>query len=803
MDSKKLAKIILETMALKNLAGNSAETIAMLIEKDLNMPNVKRKSIEKVIKSLIEEGKLKTVKLKGKNNVGIVFAEVEKQGVLFVISKTSGGYIVPSGTNKKIPISYEECKNYSTGDVVGYKIDENGNAGVVAILSKKEKLDSGLTVNTSDVVTGTVYKNEYGHYMFYAADNKRYPKPMVIVNELSFKNLEGRLVAAVISDHTKNDAVKVTEDLGNIGDPIAEVNAIAKEAGVNMLTTNQILEAIQKIDTSVDLTKYNLVDESGNLLSDFKPNRLNIVDMRDKLFATIDPIDCRDMDDAVYTEIDKDGNYVTYSAIADITEYIKPGSVLWNWAISQGFAFYTPYSVFPMFPKELANGILSINPGEDRLTLCVKTVIDKRTGKHIPNKTEIVNAVINSKQKFSYEEVQKLTEDNNVNQVIDKLIKVSDTNTTIVPKTLLDAVTLNTVCSNLIWKNFKNRGVLSVGNDDELKFVLNQDGTKVLDIVPKKHLKSMEMIEALMINSNEAVAEFTFKNKLNSIYRVHDCPSQEKVERLTKILNTLGIEFNGDCSNSNLQKIISKCTGSELESVVKELVLRTQAKAVYLNTPHPIDQFGEEKTERVCHSALNSELYSHFTSGIRRTPDIITQYAVKNYIHKGINYFSEAYVSDIAMLASAQENKIESAERKIKDFYSAVWAEDHINTVMQGNVVGFKGRTVIVKNPEKGIRVFIPLDEICLDGKLDDQGVAVYNTKGQVVLKLCDNLTFKISGADRVSKTIYASTNLEQTFTNIFAASAESQTNGLVEAMKGFKSTSTPQISTKNKGKGK
>lgn len=808
MDPKKLRKIIIETIALRNLAGNSIEYIALQIENELKNPQIRRKRIEKEINSMIVSGQLSRTK-SGKNYV-VTFSSGTQMGTLFVVGKSEGGYIIPFGTNKRVHVDYSICGGFNNGDVVSFVENKAGDIVINGFEKGTGLTNAGVPIEVNKAITGVVLKNETGHYEFYPHDKQRFPNPIVVIgNSTGNKNLEGCLVTGELGNFPGGEhIIKITEVLGRVGDPLPETNAIALSCGISLKPNAKIDEELKYIPTKVDTANYNLIDENGKVVvGKYDPTKEDYVDLRNKMFTTIDPFDCRDMDDSVYTELDEDGNFVTYSAIADVTEYIKPGSELWNTALKQGFTLYTPYDAYPMLPKVLSHGILSLNPNEDRLTLCCKTVIDKNTGKRIPEKTKIMHAVINSKRKFSYNEVQKICDENNIADVMASISARVKAGENVEPQNLLECVVLNKICSDAVWKHFKGRDVLSINRNDEKQFVLSEDGKRVLDITPKEHLKSMELIEALMINTNEAIAEFTRDNKLNSVYRVHDQPNLEKVERLAEMMKILGVDFTGNGSNSNLQALIDKTEGTPISDAVKEFVLRTQSKAKYSNKPYPTDKFGNDKTECECHSALKSECYTHFTSGIRRMSDLIVQYAIKEQLRHHKQPFSEEYVAQVAALISSLEIKIEEAERKVNDMYVAIWAEEHINEVLKGKVVGFNGTNVVLENEEKGIRVFVPITDFCKNGRTDDFGLALYDEKGEIVTNLFDKRDFKISGADRVGRAVYASLDLTKTYKNEYAQDEQQGKNGnansLVEQIRANKQGTKQQQITQNLGQGK
>lgn len=770
MDSKRLRKAILELIALRDLQGTSMEHIVSRVSAELKGQGVTKKHVQRELESIISSGQLQRVKPEGKKEAVIQFANSGEKGTLFVLSRSQGGYIVPLGSNKRIPVTYDNCKGYNNGDVVSFVQDRTGKVSV----SRREKTtgqtNAGLTVSTQNVVTGYVFKNDLGRYEFFAQDRRKFPKTFTVLNDTKgMGNLEGCIVTGEINDvDNSNSTIKLTKVLGRVGDPLPETNALAMEAGINLTPNVKIQEEVDNIPEFVDINNYNLTDIDGKYLNARDPQKVDYVDLRGKMFTTIDPFDCRDMDDSVYTEIDEDGNYVTYSAIADVTEYVRPGSAIWNAALKQGFTLYTPYKSYPMIPEKLSNGILSLNEGEDRLTLCVRTVIDKNTGARIEGKTKAMHAVINSKRKYAYQEVQKFADSSNVDAIVNKVMIRAKLGKGAEPQNLEEATALNIKCANTVWKSFKSRNILNVNRNDEKQFVLSKDGTKVLGITPKEHLKSMEVIEALMINTNEAVAEYTFNKNLNSIYRVHDQPNLEKVERLKAMAKLLGVEYHGSGDNSSLQQLIDKSEGTVISDSIKEFALRTQSKAKYSNKPYPIDAMGHDKTDRKCHSALQSDYYTHFTSGIRRMSDLIDQYALKQSLRGGKQAFSEEYVAQVASLCSSLELTIEEAEHKINDMYSAIWAEDNINKVLTGKIVNIGTNYLTLEDKETGIRISVPNSDICEGGTIDEFGIALYNNKGDLVKKLCDELEVKVSGADRVGRMVYASTDLTKTYKNIY-----------------------------------
>lgn len=811
--------------------GMSVDHIVFTIHNILkrqNGENVTKGEIDKILNDMSNAGYF-DIRGSKKKGYSIYPAVKIKTGTLY----SDSGELIIDGTGKHVVVPYHNRKFLDSG-VYSVHFSEN-NSGDIIITSFeriKDKTSAGIPVDSDVRIKGYVLKNDTGRFVFYADDKKKYPNGFTITtNNSGTAELNGQIAVATLNDFDLNKAtVEVQQTFGQVGDPVEEVKAFAAEAGVRYPINPDAEKQANEIETKVDLSRYNLVDEHGNPVGPQKSGKPVYVDFRDKQFRTIDPFDCRDMDDAVYTEIDTDGNLVTYSAIADVTEYITPGSPIWNEAMRQAFTLYTPYKAFAMIPEILATGILSLKEGEDRLTICTISTIDKTTGKRIPEKDKVVHAVINSKGKHSYEEVQEKLDSYNESAVMATIMERVKNGGSTEPQTEEEALVLTKVCADRLWKAFRARETLTINRDDEMRFELDDSKTEVKDITRKNHIPSMSIIEALMINSNEVTGEYIRDNNLNGVYRIHDSANEEKLEKFRAMMAALGIEYSGDGSNISLQKFMDSHKDSPYITTIKEMVLRTQTKAKYSKNPFPTDLDGNDKTGAKCHSALQSDCYAHFTAGIRRFSDLIVQYAIKTHLRSGKQAFSEEYVAQVAALISSMELKIEDAEKKISDLYCAIWAEKHIDEVYEGKIVAFNGPFAVIEEPEKGYKVHVRIDEICPGGKLDEHKVVVRGEKGEILTKLCDTVTFKIDKTSREDRMIYASQAKtkklnplvekfgkrkkgaevsEADFAAIMQEATETTINGLVEEMQKWKAgvdaateKEKPQPEKQNPGNG-
>ncbi len=769
----------------------SIDWVANHIREKLNN-SVSLNNIKSALNSLEISGVIKT-------NKGVIVnnSNNEQSGTYYPFNRAMGKIVTDNG--KEIMVR----NNQGTQLLEGARVSFVTNASGEVIITKTES-------KTKKVLVGTIEYDNNGTLLFYPQSTGIIkPKTLVVLDdkksELVKNAIGNRVTVEIPSFKGGEDVCHIRKVFGKIGNPLAEFNALADEAGVIMQRSEKAIKELEYIPTEVDVNSINLTDENNNPLNPqtFDSKKPSYVDLREKMFATIDPDDCQDMDDSVYTEIDKDGNLVTYAAIADVTEYVHPGMALWEEAKQQGFTLYVPGSAFDMLPHELAAGICSLNPNVDRLTMCVKSVIDSKTGKRLPEQTQIMHAVINSKRKFSYNEVQaKLDElgEKGVNKIYNEMVnRAKAYDIRVEPTNLTEAIVLNKKVSDAVWVNFDSRNNLKLASDKETKFIWNDNKTDVIGVEEKPHIPSMALIEALMINANECVAEYTIANKLNSLYRVHGEPNGFKANKLKTYLDYFKIPFDGSVSNTSLQRVIDFAKDKPYEGSINYIIKTMLDRAKYSSVPHPTDEDGEIREDLLCHNALQSEYYSHFTSGIRRFCDLIAQYGIKQHLRGKGNSFNEEEVLNLGPYLSGREKAIDDADQKANDIAAAIYMEHHINDIVDGTVSLITDGRVVIETKEN-LRIEIPTMEFA-NGKarVKNEGVALVNDQGAELFKLGDSINVKVNGADRVEGKIYASTDLTKTFTNICAVNAENAVNGMANYINGKKVQGVPNSSMKPK----
>ena len=409
-------------------------------------------------------------------------------------------------------------------------------------------------------------------------------------------------------------------------------------------------------------------------------------DWRDVPLVTIDPPDAKDHDDAVHAEPDPDphnkGGYVVHVAIADVAYYVRPGSALDHDALVRGNSVYFPDRVVPMLPERISNNLCSLVPGEPRGALAVRLVIgaDGRKCSHTFHRV-----LMRSAAKLHYAQAQAAIDgrpDDTTGPLLDPILKP-------------------------LWEAYR---LVKLARDErdpldldlpERKILLKADGTVDRVIVPER-LDAHRLIEEFMILANVAAAETLEKKGLPLIYRVHDEPTQEKVHNLQEFLKTLDLPFTkaGALRPSMFNSVLSQVEGEDYESLVNEVVLRSQAQAEY-------------SSENYGHFGLNLRRYAHFTSPIRRYADLIVHRALIRALGLGDGALPDSEtpetLAEIAAEISVTERRAMKAERETADRLIAHYLADRVGASFQGRISGVTRSGLFVKLDDTGADGLIPI----------------------------------------------------------------------------------------------
>jgi len=463
----------------------------------------------------------------------------------------------------------------------------------------------------------------------------------------------------------------VTEVLGRKGDRGIDILMIIKKLGLPEEFTDKVLKFAENISEEIDEKEY-------------KGRR----DLRDLRMVTIDGEDAKDLDDAVSIEKLSNGNFKLGVHIADVTNYVKEDNPLDKEALKRATSVYLIDRVVPMLPRKLSNGICSLNPRVDRLTLTCFMEIDLK-GKVVAH--EIVESVIKTNERMTYTDVTKILKDHD-----EELIKRYD-------YLYEDFKTMEELCEVLRRKRAK-RGAIDF-EIAEAKIILNDLG-KPIDIKPYEREIANRMIEEFMLAANETVAEHMFETHLPFVYRIHENPDEEKLAKFKEFVHNLGysVQWTEEIQPKSFQEILEKVKGKNEETVVSTLLLRSMMQAKY--APECIGHFG-----------LAAQYYCHFTSPIRRYPDLQIHRIIKEHLHgemdeKRINKLKNI-VGYAAKQSSEMERKAQDAEREVDDLKKAEYMEDRIGEEFEGiisSVTSF-GLFVELPNTIEGLVHITDLDD--------------------------------------------------------------------------------------------
>lgn len=460
-----------------------------------------------------------------------------------------------------------------------------------------------------------------------------------------------KVVVEITNYSGRNPEGKIVEVIGTAGEKSSEVLSILKSYGF-FNTFPKEVEA-----------------EAMALKSAPTANRTSYVGMPT---ISIDGDDSKDLDDAI-SVLKYDNFYKLYVHIADVSHFVRTGSVLDKEAYKRCTSVYFPGSVYPMLPPVLSNGLCSLNGGEDRLALTCQMTI-AFDGSVLDS--SIAKSVINNTHAMTYRVVQNILDGDK-----DAIAQYED-----VYQMILDARDLAIILN----KKRQRRGSINF-ETKECKVVLDKDGN-VASIEPYPYLFSNGIIEEFMLAANEAVAEFMCSKQLPFVYRTHEQPDREKMIEFAKFVSTCGYAMKpGKVTPLKLQQLLTEVAGSPVEPIISKVMLRSMKKAKY--TPDNLGHFG-----------LAAEYYCHFTSPIRRYPDLQIHRIIKAMLdgdNQSMRGF-EARVAEVADVSSERERAAEMAERDIDDYYKAEYMLRHVGEVFDGIVSGVTS-----------FGVFVELDNTC------------------------------------------------------------------------------------------
>ena len=524
-------------------------------------------------------------------------------------------------------------------------------------------------------IVGVFRKDKRAGYLY--PDEKKFSAPIYIPLSSCYQLKNGVKAVAKITEYPAGKAPggEIVEILGDEDDFFAEELSIIRSYNLR----EEFPSAVEK--------EAEKQEKRGITQSDLQNRR----DFREKLIVTIDGEDTRDIDDAISLE-KMGGNYLLGVHIADVSHYVTPRSVLDNEAFERGTSVYFPDSVLPMLPKALSNGICSLNEGEDRLTLSCLMTIDKN-GK--VKQSEIVEGVIRSAHKMTYTEITKILEGDT--SVCQKYADVKDT------------VFLFAELTRILQEKRNKKGSVTL-DVKEAKILFDKE-TNEISIPDYERAFSYQINEAFMVLANETVAEYMHSIEAPFIYRIHEKPSEEKAKTFRAFAQGLGLtaRFNAeDVKPYDYQNLLTKAKDMPAYSVLNRVMLRSMQKARY-------------SSENVGHFGLASECYCHFTSPIRRYPDLCIHRIIKEVINgkyaEAVEKYS-GFVERAADQSSDRERKATDAERDVDDLYKTMFMSERIGEEYEAVISGVTSFGLFAELPNT-IEGFIPIESLYGTYKFD------------------------------------------------------------------------------------
>lgn len=570
------------------------------------------------------------------------------------------GFVEVEGLGEDLFVSEGDSLNACHGDTVRVEILNGGRKRGARLEAKVVE----VVARSNDAIVGTYQASK--NYGFVVTDNSKFSSDIFIAKENSMGAVDGHKVMVEIKDYgdaRHNPEGKIVRIIGHANDPGVDILSIALAFGIESEFPEKVLNQAESMNKPVS-----------------EADMLGRSDYRDMVMVTIDGEDSKDLDDAVSLSMEGE-DYVLGVHIADVANYVQESSALDREAIKRGTSVYLADRVIPMLPHALSNGICSLNEGEDRLALSCIMKIDK-SGR--VKDYSIEESVVNINHRMTYTAVKAIIEDNDA-ETIDKYSDVAPM--------LMKMQEL----SLILRAKREKRGAVDF-DFPETKLVLDKEGVPI-EIKPYDRNEATKLIESFMLAANETVAQHFYWQEIPFLYRIHENPDEEKIKKLCTFIKNFGYYIKSageDVHPKEFQKLLHRVEGTKEEPLIARLTLRSMQQAKY-------------STDCLGHFGLACEYYTHFTSPIRRYPDLQIHRIIKDSLRNRLNdRKKEHYASilpDVAVSTSRAERRADEAERETVKLKKAQYMSSRIGEIYEGVISGVTnwGIYVELENTVEGL----------------------------------------------------------------------------------------------------
>ncbi len=695
-----------EKKKLINAFVNSKEYRSMSVKEMamvLQVPSGEKKDFREVLDALATEGKI-SIDLKGKIKPLPADVKVGK----YMATQRGFGFVRVENEEDDIFIPEVYTKGALDGDTVQVLVKKEGGEG-----KRREGQVLNILERGNSIIVGTYTRSR--NFGFVTPDNQKFTKDIYVAKAESKGAVTGHKVVVEIvdfGDEQRKPEGRILEILGHVNDPGVDILSVIKAYGLPEEYPDEVMKQIEDIPDEVE-----------------ESQKAGRADFRQLQTVTIDGEDAKDLDDAI--TLSKEGNiYHLGVHIADVSQYVTEGSPLDKEALKRGTSIYLVDRVIPMIPHKMSNGICSLNQGVDRLALsCMMDINEK--GEIIKHK--ICESVINVTRRMSYTSVHKIIEekDEEERREYEELIPMFE---------------LMYELAEILQARREKRGSIDF-DFPEAKIILDEKG-KPIDVKEYERTQANRIIEEFMLAANQTVAEEYFWSELPFVYRTHETPDMEKIQNLALFIENFGYTLKikeDEIHPKEIQKLMRAIAGKPEEGLIGRLALRSMKQARYT-------------TDCEGHFGLAMKYYCHFTSPIRRYPDLQIHRIIKENIHGGmkekrIEHYQKI-LPEVTEQTSALERRADDAEREVEKMKKAEYMEQFVGKDFEGTISGLTtwGMYVELPNTIEGmIRVAdIPGDYYYYDEDLH----RMVGEKTGKVYKMGEPLRIIVAGVDKLTRTI-------------------------------------------------